>query len=701
MKYSNEELSAIIERELHQALGSPESEIADIRLRNLQYYKAEPIGDLAAPDIPDRSSIVASDCADTVNWMLPSLLRPFATAKDSVSAEPASEMCAPNAKLVAESLQHIFWNRNDGFNVLHTLFKDALIQKVGFAKVAWEIVDTDAEETYTGLLPEQVQELLNNPDVTPISQEARIEIIQGQQVELFDLQVKRQERKGCCKVVNVPPEEMRIHPRARYGDDETLLFIAQERYETRAQLEADGYDLSNVSTDQDYSLEEIERMDSQSRWMDDDSDGELERYKVAECYIKLDQDDDGIPEWRRILMIGSTIMEDDKVDDHPFVYFCPEPMPHVFFGECPVDHAIGPQRLRTALMRGILDNVYLSVNKRMGVIEGQVNLDDLINNRPGGIVRMKSNQALMPIEQGGLDSAAWQLQDWAESWREQRTGYTRYSQGLSPDALNPTATGVALITEKADQRTELVARVAAETAVRILFEKMLKCICRYQDKADQVELFGQWLTIDPREWANGYRIRIEIGLGTGNRDRMAQIMQTIMQIQGPLMQAGLLPPAAGIMAARKFAESAGVVSPEMYFPDPPPPQPPQEPPMPPQVMVEQMRIQADAQKFQAETQVKTQQADVERQMRMAETQAEIESRERIELAKLSARRQERLLELAAGIMAARANPGITNLTNGTQIDQTAQSPGFSLADLEAMAGQVQALSNAIQGGAQQ
>lgn len=367
-------------------------------------------------------------------------------------------------------------------------------------------------------------------------------------------------------------------------------------------------------------MEQIERAATQTPWFFDQSDGELERYLCSECYIKLDQDNDGIPEWRRVFMIGSTIKEDEKVDDHPFVFFCPNPMPHVFFGECPADQALQPQRLRTSLMRAVADNVYLSVNQRTGIVEGQVNLDDLLNNRPGGVVRMKSLNALQPIPQGGLDQSAWQFVEWGEQWREQRTGFTRYSQGLSPDALNPTATGVSLITEKADQRMELMARVAAES-VRQLFEKMLKCVCRYQNKAEQVELFKQWMTIDPREWVDGYHIHINVGLGTGSKDKLSAVMSQIFQMQGPLVQGGAIPPQAAILAARKFAEGAGITTPEQYFPDA---QPPKEPPPPPQVMIKQMELQADAQKFQAESQLTMQRESLQAQAKQRETQMQLE-----------------------------------------------------------------------------
>jgi hypothetical protein len=191
---------------------------------------------------------------------------------------------------------------------------------------------------------------------------------------------------------------------------------------------------------------------------------------------------------------------------------------------------------------------------------------------------------------------------------------------MSADALNPTATGVSLITEKADQRMELMARVAAES-VRGLFEKMMKCVCRYQNKAEHVELFKQWLTIDPREWVDGYHIHINVGLGTGSKDKLSAVMSHIFQMQGPLIQSGAILPQAAIMAARKFAEGAGITSPEQYFPDA---QPPRQPGPPPQVMIKQMELQADSQKFQAEAQLTMQRESLQAQAKQRETQLQLE-----------------------------------------------------------------------------
>jgi len=629
-RYTLEELSAMMERELSLAIGAPDSTIAQERQRNLQFYNAEPVGELAPPEDPDSSRIVATDVADTVEWMLPSLVRIFSTSKDSMACRPKRPKYAPQAKLAEEYLRHKFWKQNKGFSIVYDLFKDALLQRVGFVKVYWDDEPEDVVESYRGLLPEQVADMLSDGQVEVIEQAARIEMIEAPEmpgmpeqaekmpVEVYDVKVKVRTSPGKCRVVNVPPEEMRIHRRARYGEEP--LFLAQVQYRTRAELEAEGYDLSDVGSGEDWGLETLERSQIQSPFWEAGDEGERQLFRFAECYTQLDQDNDKVPEWRRIVVIGSKAMSDEQVDSHPFVWFCPNPIPHLFFGKCPADFAIEPQRLNTSLLRALSDNVYLTVHQQYAVVSGKVNLDDLTSRRPGGVVRMTEQGAVQPLSQSGLDPAAWQMIEWGEQWRERRTGFTRYSQGMSPDALNPTATGVNLITEKADQRTELIASVAA-ISIEQIFRKMLKCMSQYQSIPEQMEISGQWVPIDPREWADGYDIEINVGLGTGSKDKKAQTLQAIFGMQQPMLQGGAIPPQAVIATARAFVDATGAGVPEELFPDPQPPAPGAPPP---QVQIEQMKLQADAQKFQAQSQMDAARMQMEAQLQQQNKQAELE-----------------------------------------------------------------------------
>jgi hypothetical protein len=325
--------------------------------------------------------------------------------------------------------------------------------------------------------------------------------------------------------------------------------------------------------------------------------------------------------------------------------------------------------LGTSLLRGLMDSVYLSVNTRNQVLDGKVNLDDMMSGRPGGFVRVREMGAVQPLQQPEVSQGAWQMVEWTEQWRERRTGYTRFSQGLSGDALNPTATGASLAVEKGDQRIELMARVCAEALVK-LFTKLVACAGKYQQQADLVPLFGQFVYVDPREWCDGFAITIDVGLGTGGKDRKALALDKVHQMQAPLVASGMLPPQAAVASGRAFVDAVGLADPASFFPDPPPPQPPQTP-LP--LQIEQAKLQADAQRFQAETQRDAQEAAAGRAHELQLAQL-----------KHGADLQRELLALASGVLASReaamqagaaqaaAGQG-PNLINGTTLDQTGQA----------------------------
>lgn len=708
-KYSDPELAALLSKELRQALGSPGTEIAQIRLRNLQFYKAVAEGELAPPDIADRSSIVCTDVGDTVEWMLPSLIRVFASSKDAMNCTAKKPQYAQGAKMASEYMRWLFWKKNRGFHTLYQWFKDAMIQKVGFLKVSWEDTEEDAEESYHGLTAEQAHDLLTDPEVTPVEQATRVILVhdemseEPQPLEVYDIKVKRVQKSGKCSVKPCPPEEIRLHPRSRYG--EPLSFIAHVFLRTKAELEADGYDLSAVSSDQGWSMEQVERTSTQTPWSYDASDGEMQQYRVSECYIKLDQDDDGIPEWRKVVMIGETIAEldgktcDEKVDDHPFVYFCPAPMPHVFFGQCPADWAIEPQRLRTSLTRSLLDNTYLTVNSRRGYVEGEVNLDDLLNSRPGGLVRHSRPEASWAMEQGRVGAEAWQMMEWSEQWRESRTGFTRQSNGLNPDALSQSqigSMGVLGMAERADQRIELMARMAAE-AVEMLFTKMLKCVSMYQNIPEMVEVSGSWSEIDPRDWHKQYDIEINVGLGIGSKEKQGQLLGQLLGIQKELVMGGAIDISGAVSAAKNMAEFMGLPQPEQYFP-PAKPKPPAPSPeeikghvtMQVEQMKAQMKAQSDSEKAQLAAQVE--QAKQEAQQAQLDAQTHMEAQAKQYESQLAEASNDRQREFEAWKVQMEANTRIAVAEISAEAKADTAAPGATPSEPEGPSEMAQALA---------
>lgn len=649
-KLSDDEIKQLVEDKLRASMGAPDSQIARDRVRNLEAYLAEPDGEWSPPEISDRSALVATDAADTVEWMLPSLLRVFAAGKDAIDAVPRRPQFEPQAHLVRETLRWQWWDQLDGLTILHSWFKDGLIQRVGFLRLGFSKVRRSVVEPYRGLTEAQLQSLLadGGDEVQIVGQAQRVEPTEAGPAPVFDVDIERTEEEGRPTVEVVPPEEMRIDSGARYGSEPT--FIAQEYRRRRSELMSEGYDVADISAADGPSGEEYtrrRRIDNASGFDDtDDHDPEL---RVVDAYVRQGPADDAT--WERVLLIGDELFEREQTDAHPFAWWCPAPMPHVFFGGCPVDQALEPQRLRTRLLRAVEDNVYLSVNGRTGVVGGDATtIDDILDSRPGGIVRLKSKDDLVPIVQPDLSAAAWSAVEWAQQWTEQRTGFSRLSKGLSSEALNETATGVMEITERADMRVELIARHAA-AALSTVLAKLLRVMSRHQDVAQAVRIAGQWVDVDPRQWDMQYQVRVSVGLGAANKDRQVAQLGQLLGVQQGMLQAGMVPPQSAVALARKLAESMGFDTPEQFFPDPPPPQPPQ-PPLP--LLIEQFKSQAR----QAEVQASVQ-ADIAKSTAALNVQAANDARdaERAQLqaqldAQLQAQEHEtkrRIAEMQAGV----------------------------------------------------
>lgn len=631
-KLSDDDFKRRIEERLSVANGATGTKIADDRIRNMDAYLAEATGEWAPPEINDRSSLVATDVADSVEWMLPSLLRIFAASKEAIAVAARRPQFEPQAELVQEVLRWLFWERLDGFTILYNWIKDGLIQKVGFVRVGYARSQLVTTERYRGLTEAQVAMLVNDEGVEVLGQAERAEQVEGQAMRVFDIDLQRTEPDGTCTIVNVPPDEMRVDVNARYGEEPR--FIAQEYSRPRSELLAEGYPVEHMTGGEGVTTQEqYERARIASYRTIEDGDDDDPLLRVVEAYIRTGPAHGGL--WERGLIIGDELVARDEVASQPFVAACPVPMPHVFFGHCPADHALEPQRLRTRLLRAVEDNVYLTVNGRTGVVGGDpLTIDDLLDSRPGGIVRLRTAADLVPIQQPDLSAAAWQAVEWGQQWSEQRTGFSRLSKGLSSEAINETATGVLQITERADMRAELMARHIAQAFGQLL-TKVLECLSRHQDVAQAVKIAGQWQEIDPRDWANHYQVSVHVGLGTGNKDRQAAQLSQLQQVQAQMVGAGMVPPAAGVKMARKLAAAMGIDDAEELFPDPPPPQPPQ-PPLPIQIeqikgqqaiQEEQMRSQTKLQEVQASLQLQASNdaRDAERERLKAEMQAVLQA----------------------------------------------------------------------------
>jgi len=473
-----------------------------------------------------------------------------------------------------------------------------------------------------------------NPQANPAVQQlqAQLQQIQSQPPEmLYDITCKRVKTGGKIQIDNVPPEEFLIARNAK--DIQTAKFVGHRVQRTVSELKSMGYkNVDNISGEdqgQALNLERIERLswNDENAYLSDEvmtADDSQRKIWITEAYVRCDFDGDGISELRKVTVAGNELLDNEEVDFIPFVDITPVPLPHTFFGLSIADLAMESQKTKTSILRSQLDNLYLNVNGRYYAVEGQVNLDDLLTSRPGGVVRIKQPGAVGRLDQAqGNTGEAMGLLDYIQQDLENKTGWTRYSQGNDSDGLNQTAQGMNIITNKADMRLDLISRNFAEGFTE-LFKLVLKLICQHQDKKAQVRLSNGWVDIDPREWRNQFDVSINVGIGLGNKDQKVNHLMALLAQQEKVFPLGIANPQGIYQSSSELARLLGFKNGDKFFSDPaknpPAPPPPPDP--------AQMQMQAEQQKTQMQMQASKEKHMMDMQMRERELQQEAMLRER-------------------------------------------------------------------------
>jgi hypothetical protein len=266
-------------------------------------------------------------------------------------------------------------------------------------------------------------------------------------------------------------------------------------------------------------------------------------------------------------------------------------MPHRFYGRSVSELVEDIQLIKSTVMRQMLDNMYLTNNNRIAVQDGQVSLDDLLTNRPGGIVRTKQPPAnvMMAMNTQPIGDQAAGLLGYLDSVKESRTGITRQSQGLDPNTLNKTATGINQILTQSQMRMELIARIFAETGIKDLGYKMFELVCKYQQKEKILKIRGKFIPMRPFEWRDKVNVTVSVGLGTGSKEQQLILLTSILerQLQAINLQQNVYGPMVNLRniynTLKKLIENAGLGNVDPYFMDPDvgQAQMPQLPPKPP------------------------------------------------------------------------------------------------------------------------
>lgn len=579
-KLSDEDILSIVSSELSSASGASENDAIQMGRQNaLAAY----LGDKGNV-VEGRSSVVSTDVADAIEWIMPEVMKAFTQNNEVVTFDPVGPDDRRQAQIESRYVYDILMKDNEGFIALHEFFKDALLQKNGFFKIWYENEPCVTVENYTGLNPLEFGMLQQDPELEVTGMTERTHSDEHGTMQVYDVNVKRTRHTGKIRIKCIAPDDMRIN---RMHDSVCLKdarFIAQAMTMTKSDLIEAGFDKEIVESlpteSEEFRESKNYRFSMQGEnvapYGGNSKDPSMYTYDVSECYMRIDLDGDGIAERVKITVAGfdnpTHVLDIEEVEEWPFVSATAILMSHKLFGLSVYDRLKEIQEQKTAIWRNILDNMYLKNNQRTIAVEGMVNLDDLLISRPGGIIRAKRTDAVAPYVTPDLGSDVYRMVDYLDQVRAGRVGVS--PEGSIADQSIGDAVGSEGVERLLSQKEELVGlmvRVFAETGIKPLMQMIRKLLMKHIDATVDYEYHDEWVQVAPKNWFQRNRTTVRVGTGSGNRQQQASALTAVLGYQEKLLAnpgQALVTEANVFTALDDLAKVSGMPGAGAYFLDP-------------------------------------------------------------------------------------------------------------------------------------
>lgn len=661
-------LSAINKAE-SQAYGSESSgDLSAIRARSIEDYLGEPYGD----EVEGQSQVVSRIVFDTIESMMPSIMRVFTGGDRVCKFEPMGPEDEEQAEQETDYINHVIQDKNDWFRIFYEWAKDALMTKNAYAMAYFDKSVEVESEKYYGLTDDEIAYLLQDPDVEVVAHSQYPDpavvgvnvMAVGQAPLIHDVEIKRTLSKGQVKICVLPPERCKV-------DEDTPSFSVKgsnyfEYYDFKTLseiremgLEVDTEGLKTAVEDQRDTQEDQARDNLGESGSDDPVDPSMAKQKVRMVWIRHDYNEDGIAELMFCIVVGKQIPFMEECNSIPVASIVPTPLPHRHVGLSIRDSINDLQRVDTVLLRQTLNNIYLANNGRTAV-SSKVNLDDMLVSRAGGLVRVDGipAQEIMPFQHPFIAQHAIGMMEYIEQKRENRTGTNRYFTGSDQNALNKTASGIAQLSSAASQRVEMIARVIAE-GVKELFQVVHELTIKHADatRQDKVRLRNKWVPIDPSTWKKRSDLKIAVGLGTGNKEVMGQNLMQILALQEKGLAIGVTDPSKIYNALTEVTKNQGFPNPEAFWVQPPAgPMPPREDPKMAQVKA---NAAAKSQQQQIDAQLDSKEMEQDMQMEQFKTMLKAQADEQAAVREQDFLRWKAMLEAQTKALVAEITAGAT------------------------------------------
>lgn len=599
-KLDDSEILSILDAEKQSSIGFENGvELERKRRTSLEYSKGQ-MDDV--PSLPNRSKATSTDIAEAVETVLPDLMEIFTGGEDVATFEAVGEEDEEAAQQETDYVQHVAFQKMRGFLLLYTAIKDALQVDTGIIKTTWQDKEEVKEEKLKGITAVQlemakasgaeiVESVQTGMDMSP--DEATGQIVP---VELFDATVRMKYDKGCIKSVAVDPSNLTVASDATLDLDENVYLAVRSFPRAQALLDS-GFDEDKVAMLPGHVQRQTNDLNEQARDVagestsvsqdgngtggPDGKDGRsvMRTVEIHEHYIRADFEQTGKSQLWCVVTDADckVLLHKKKVDRHGISVGTPFIQAHRFYGMSLAEKLIEIQKIKTALLRMMLDSGYFAMNQRTEIAMDKANeftIADLMRNEPMSPVRSRTGDAVRPLQAGQLGFDVGMMLEYASTMSEQRTGVVRNAQGLNPDTLHDTAKGQQALMSMAQKRIRMIARVLAETLIKGWYLDIHALSRKHGTRAEKIRLRGKWVDIDPTTFGDRSDMTIEVGVGSGGKEMELAGLAKVIEFQKEMIASGIpeymamASPKKVWNAATRFARKIGFKSPEMFFEDP-------------------------------------------------------------------------------------------------------------------------------------
>lgn len=576
---TDEELIDLIETEVANSAGNflDSSDLSDEREKATYEYAMQPVGHLSPQGV---SKIVSSDTVEAIEGYSSVLSELLFNNKRLAKFIPLSNGPAAvhQARMASDLVNYCLFRKNPGWTLFNTWIKAALLWKN--AAVVWEYVE-DYEysfEDYEEMTVEALDVLLSDPEVEVVGD------LYTNPMGLYeDVRIKRKTNKSGIKIRNIEPESFLINQNASSIEDASFVGIVTEmtRSEIRKQYPefADEIDWDAISDGESNSTfmtamntEATARRNSVglSTVYRGSTGTMLEAnmpVSVVECWVRVDRDGDGIAELKRIIKAGNTILFEEDVDQIQVAELKPFDIPHEWAGLSMADMTRPSTLASTALLRGFVENTYLTNYSPKLADPNVVDFSALQNMKPKQLIPTNGNPnaavASMPPE--AISTSTVPLLEFLQRHKEQANGLSKAAQGLN-DTLYVSGNSeqkVSAVQSAAQTRIQHIARRFMETGLARLCEGVYKTMLKEMrgQKVGYYDRNNFYSQMDINELPSNMMMVVEADVGDASNQSVIQKMQMIGQNVLPaLMQAGqgmVINPASGATLAYRTIEALG------------------------------------------------------------------------------------------------------------------------------------------------